>query len=102
MSEYCSPTLVSLPDAADVFNPCDEEGHALRCERCPPDEKKLRARFRRELPEKARRNVSGFVWLMTVSGPRKPLPCSLTEWLCENHVKDWTYGPLLPGEQDPP
>jgi hypothetical protein len=88
------PDLISLPERAGAGNPCDAEGNAVACEQCP-----LPARHRRHLPRKAWRDITGDVYLMTIThGPDFPMPLKSTEVRCEKHITDWQYGPVTADE----
>ena len=74
---------------AGFSNPCDRNGSAIKCERCPK-----RASHRREVPSEHVRDLPGYVWLMSVNGmPIIPFPRSRYEVLCDECIKNWSYGP---------
>ena len=74
---------------AETDNPCDRNGAALRCERCQG-----RARHRRNIPYRFRRDLPGFLWKMGLNGvPERPWRRQTTEALCEECYKNWQYGP---------
>jgi hypothetical protein len=83
---------------AGFGNPCDADGNAVACEHCS-----LPARHRRALPVKAHRVAApgSCVWLMTLHGPDFPMPLASTEVVCEHHIKDWSYGPIIGGRPEP-
>jgi hypothetical protein len=81
---------MSDPGRAGTGNPCDAEGNTVVCERCA-----LPARHRRCLPHRVWRNIPGYVWLMTLHGPDFPMPLARTEVRCEQHITDWSYGPVM-------